>query len=337
MLEKPQLKDGAIVAYLKRNFGVARCRVDFLPYGNDPNSWAYKVTTDQGVFFLKVRSGQFYPGSALVPRSLNDFGIEQVVAPLPTRSGKLSGRVGRFTVMLFPFIFGKSDEGAGFTNTHWRELGSVLRRIHDTKLPTRIRALVRTEKFFPWELPVLRQLQNKIEAGHFADRYQKQLAKLWRKQQANITRCVIRAKHFAKFAKRKRFHPALCHADMQPANMRLTATGELLLADWDGVLFAPKERDLMFLLGRGKDEAAFFQGYGNVPIDPVILSYYRYEWALQEFADYGGRIFLLKGLGEKTKQHALDSFAEIFTRGNVVDAAARVDRRQKRTANAGGQ
>lgn len=58
----------------------------------------------------------------------------------------------------------------------------------------------------------------------------------------------------------------LCHADIHPGNLHITPQGHLYLVDWDNILFAPKERDLMSIgAGMSGDtphsEALFYQGY----------------------------------------------------------------------------
>ena len=65
----------------------------------------------------------------------------------------------------------------------------------------------------------------------------------------------------------------------------------------------------------------FFAGYGNVEINPLALAYYRYEWCVQEIGDFGNRVFLTRDIGESTKQEAVEGFIELFSKGDVIDAA----------------
>ena len=117
----------------------------------------------------------------------------------------------------------------------------------------------------------------------------------------------------------------LCHADIHTANLLVDPDGALHIVDWDGVMLAPKERDLMFVTARAKiqspPEQAFFAGYGNITIDPVAFAYYRYEWVVQELADYGRRILLMEDMSEATRAEALAGFQELFAPGDVVDVA----------------
>jgi spectinomycin phosphotransferase len=93
-------------------------------------------------------------------------------------------------------------------------------------------------------------------------------------------------------------------------------------------MLAPKERDLMFIRDgvtiQTHTEACFFAGYGDVTIDPVALAYYRYEWVVQEFGDYGERVFLAESGGE-TKADSVRGFRQLFDPGDVVEVAYAAD------------
>ena len=89
----------------------------------------------------------------------------------------------------------------------------------------------------------------------------------------------------------------LCHADLHLANLLVDAEGRLWVVDWDGLQLAPRERDLLF--ATGPQRARFLEGYGPVTLDRPTVAYYRWEWVVQELADYGGRV-LHDRLGDGT-------------------------------------
>ena len=45
------------------------------------------------------------------------------------------------------------------------------------------------------------------------------------------------------------------------------------MVDWDGLLLAPRERDLMFVAG--EEWTRFLEGYGPAALDRTVLAYYR--------------------------------------------------------------
>jgi len=168
-------------------------------------------------------------------------------------------------------------------------------------------------------------LQKRVNVRDFDDPYQKELATFCKKNIKTIQTIVERAEMIGKGLGQANFEFVLCHADIHTANILITQEQELFIVDWDDTLFAPKERDLMFVLSEdtihAREEQLFFDGYGNVEINQLALAYYRYEWCVQEIGDFGRRVFLTKDSGESTKRDSVQEFMKLFSRGDVVEAA----------------
>ena len=121
----------------------------------------------------------------------------------------------------------------------------------------------------------------------------------------------------------------LCHADLHTWNVLVEDAGRLWIADWDEAVLAPRERDLMFVVGGGighglvgpSEEASFLEGYGQVTADPALLAYYRCAWAVQDIAAYGEQALLSPTAGEATRRAAVEGFEDLFAPGNIVDLA----------------
>jgi hypothetical protein len=75
----------------------------------------------------------------------------------------------------------------------------------------------------------------------------------------------------------------------------------------------------------GKTSELFFKAYGQTAIDPVTLAYYRYEWVVQEFGDYGERVFMTKNTGEETRADAVQGMKKLFAPDDVVEVAYEMD------------
>ena len=72
----------------------------------------------------------------------------------------------------------------------------------------------------------------------------------------------------------------LCHGDLHAWNVLVVSDNHLWIVDWDEAVLAPRERDLMFVVGgighglvRPHDTERFLQGYGETGIDPRLLAY----------------------------------------------------------------
>ena len=104
--------------------------------------------------------------------------------------------------------------------------------------------------------------------------------------------------------------------------------GELWLIDWDEVIRAPKERDLMFVVGgistsliQPHEKEWFFEGYGETTVDPLALSYYRHAWAVQDIGSYGEASLLSASAEEESRSHAARILMGLFGAGEIVELA----------------
>jgi spectinomycin phosphotransferase len=102
--------------------------------------------------------------------------------------------------------------------------------------------------------------------------------------------------------------------------------------DWDETILAPRERDLMFVIGGissklvgPREEALFFQGYGATTVEPLALAYYRYVWAVGDIGAYGAEVFFRPDLGPATRRVAVDQFLSLFEPGEIVALAVASD------------
>jgi spectinomycin phosphotransferase len=97
--------------------------------------------------------------------------------------------------------------------------------------------------------------------------------------------------------------------------------------DWDETVLAPKERDLMFVIGgiskqlvKPEGETAFLQGYGSTLVDALALAYYRYAWAVDDIGSFAEQV-LMPEENEANKRYALELFQKLFDAGNIVSIA----------------
>jgi spectinomycin phosphotransferase len=328
MIEKPDIRDEIIITTLNENYSIQISRIEFLPVGNDATAFSYRVEVRDGnSYFLKLKTNLTNLAALFVPRFLKDHGIEQVVAPIPTRTQKLFEEMDGFALILYPFIPGNEAMRVGISDEQWTEFGSVLKEIHFTRLPSDIARFVRREDFIPKWSRLALEMQKQVDATHFDDPYQKELAGFWKDKKEIIQAVIERAELIGKNLQQADLEFVLCHADIHTANILVTPDRELFIVDWDDTLFAPKERDLMFVLEENmihtREEQMFFAGYGNVEINQLALAYYRYEWCVQEIGDFGNRVFLTKDMGESTKQESVEGFIELFSKGDVIETALR--------------
>jgi spectinomycin phosphotransferase len=305
----------------------------FLPLGLDAAAGVYRVQAADGQqYFLKARRGPTPGGEPALrlARYLKDQGIAQVVAPLPTADGKLLAQVEQFTLVLYPFIAGQSGMDVGLSERQWTEFGAALGKLHATRLPPDLGSLVRVEDFLPYPFSVgfIRRLQPTIHERQSDHPTEQALIALWREKRAVIGQVLERAEDLGRRLQASAPAMVLCHADIHTANLLLTEDGHLFMVDWDQPIFAPKERDLKFIVddvvGSLRATARFFQGYGAAEVDALALAYYRYEWAVQDIGEFA-RQALEEGGSDESKQEGLRYFQSQFVPGHAVDTAHQLD------------
>lgn len=331
MLEKPRLEDKKIVACLRQNFGLTVTGIEFLPLGYDSYAGVYRVQAEGQVYFLKVKSDTIGELGVRLPCYLKEQGIGQVIAPLPTLTQELWGKVDHFTLILYPFVEGKNGWRVELSDNQWIEFGAVLKRLHTTQLPPELLEQVPRERFVPHpELSaIVRQLQATMIQCVYDNPHEKQLAAFWKDHQHEIGTIVDRADQLGRLLQRKSLEFVLCHADIHTGNLLLDPQGKLFVVDWDQPILAPKERDLMFVTVGGfvteeREESLFFQGYGDTDIDPLVMAYYRYERLMQDLGEFARQVFLTDA-SDATKQDSVQWFMAQFESSGTFEAAHKLD------------
>ena len=273
MSTPPEATDAAIRAWLADRHGFDATRISRLPPGADADAAAWRVQTAGGDFFLKLKGGSGAVAALAVPRYLADAGIAVVVAPRADRDGNLASSLGAANAILYPFVEGKSAADLALTPDQWVAFGRSVRRVHETELPAPLAATLRKEDFAPAFRTAVKRLLPRLPAlglsGAMCER-------------ARVV--AERAAALADTVAARALPLVPCHADLHALNVMVATDGALAIVDWDDVMLAPKERDLMFIGGGvagvwsdPAETAAFLTGYGDAPVDPVAIAYYRYE------------------------------------------------------------
>lgn len=331
MLEKPTIPDDKIIAVLESDYGLTLQQLSFLPLGADANSAVYRAQTTTTAYFVKLRRGAFDETSVLIPRLLRDRGIREIIAPLTTRSGDLWANIDDFRLILYPFVEGHNGFEVDVSDGHWVRLGRALKGVHTTPLPSTISHLIQHETYSPYWRDLVTGFQQQAQSTSFAEPVAGKLADLLNHKQADISDIVRRAAQLGTHLQSHALDFVLCHSDIHAGNMLIANTDTLYIVDWDQPIFAPKERDLMFIGGGvgsytrhqlDQQEALFYQGYGQTQINPVALAYYRFERIVQDIAAYCQQLFLTDE-GGQDREESYGYFASQFEPNAVVDVAYR--------------
>jgi spectinomycin phosphotransferase len=355
MLERPALPDDQLIACLRAHYGVQADDLEFLPLGADPDTAVFRLRAADGRnYFVKLRSGAFDEVTVAVPHLLAHVGNEHVIAPIATPDGRLHVPCGAFAVVLYPFVAGRDGFDVALTPPQWVTLGRALRDLHGTSVPAPLAQQIPRETFTAVWRDGVRGVLADLDAARAgiprqshdregvvesltlparlnwpwpaADDVAHAVAALLQSERAKVQTLVETAERLAASLAAKNCPYVLCHADIHVWNLLITAEGVLYIVDWDTVLFAPKERDLMFFgsgLGgwqRPEQAAAFYGGYGPCAVDPDALAYYRCERIVEDIAVYC-RELLQSDTGGADRAEQLHQLAGQFEPGGVVDIA----------------
>jgi spectinomycin phosphotransferase len=229
-----------------------------------------------------------------------------------------------------PFVEGRDGYQLTLSDHHWVEFGRALKGIHRAALPSAITDQIQREDYSVRFRESVKRFQIMAEETVFPDPVAAQLAELLRREHELIGNLVRRAEELASILKPRSEPFVVCHADIHAGNVFIDADNRLYIVDWDTLVMAPKERDLMYAGGGQfgnhrppeEEERLFYQGYGQTEADPVALAYYRYERIVQDIVAYCEEILLAEA-GGADRENGLRQLQSQFLPGNVVGMAYR--------------
>jgi spectinomycin phosphotransferase len=196
------------------------------------------------------------------------------------------------------------------------------------------------ETFSPHWRERIKSFQAQVENKSFDDPTAAKLVEFMKSKRDEITRLVGRAEKLASELQSKPLELVLCHTDFHGGNILIgrggwpgeaAPTDNLYIVDWDNPILAPKERDLMFIGGgideiwkSKREEAVFYEGYGNTDVNLSALAYYRYERVIEDLAVICEQL-LLTDEGGADRERSYGWFTSNFKPGSTIEIAERTD------------
>lgn len=329
MIIKPNLKDAEIIACLLDAYGLTIDKALFLPLGADFNTAVYRVTTNNGSdYFLKLRSGEFLEASLSVPKYLADLSIKQVIPPLATKTGQLWTSLASFKAILYPYVEGRNGVEAKLSEDQWVQFGATIKKLHSTDISASITKDVPREIFSSKWRETVKAFLVRIESEVFEEPVAVKMALFLKSKSSELLKLVGCAEELAITIQKQHLTYVLCHADMHGWNLIIDKENALYIVDWDTLIFAPKERDLMFIgagiwdsgLIAAEEESRFYKGYGQAEINHAVLTYYRFERIIQDICDYCEYIFL-SDEGDDDRMQCFEYLKSNFLPGGTIERA----------------
>ncbi|KTC64692.1 spectinomycin phosphotransferase (plasmid) [Legionella adelaidensis] len=334
MLIKPKLADEEIVRCLREAYELDVKLISFLPIGADFNTAVYRVTaSNQTDYFLKLRRGEFIDASVSAPKYLADSGVKQVIPPLATKTKQLWTSLASFKAILYPYIEGGNGIETKLSEDQWVQFGSAIKKLHSTDIPNALTSGTPREVFSSKWRETVKAFLIRIENEVFKEPVAVKMAEFLKSKSSEILNLVERAEKLAATIQKEPLKYILCHADIHGWNLIVDKKGALYVVDWDTLIFAPKERDLMFV-GAGiwdsgrtatEEESLFYQGYGQTKINQDAICYYRFERIIQDIAEYCEYIFLSDEGGDDRMQ-CFEHLQPVFLPNGAIERAYQADK-----------
>lgn len=319
--------------FVRTTYGLDARHVGLVAGRAHAEAIVHRVDAPDAAYFFKLTPGHRGEPSPLA-RYLADAGIPHVLAPLPTRDGRLSTPFGDLQATLYPYVEGENGFQTPLNEHQWTALGRAVRAIHDVKLPSSIIdpsvGVMRRETWSDVWRSKTREYLAAAPSGHRDDAVARKLIAFLAGRRARITRLVEHAEQLAPALRRKALPDVPCHGDLHAGNVLGDGVASLMIVDWDDPVLAPKERDLMFIgagiggvWNREEESAAFYRGYGAVTVDAEALAYYRCERFVEDVAVFCDQLLLDSGDSHINRELMLSKFTSAFDANDVVEIAER--------------
>jgi uncharacterized protein involved in tolerance to divalent cations len=309
------------LALVCRSFGISPVQKP-IPLRGGYVAYVHRIdSTDGTVYFSKtydaLRSvtAMIMPTLACISTATqwlaNQPGLQQrLVAPYTTKHGHVLVRDGRFTTLLFAYVEGVTPRETPLTDSQLAQLVDTVARIHSIDVHTAALTAVPRERFAPvWFhdiIPAIDRiaLSSHVLYPHLCDK----IAGL------HVSFRAFRALAHTLATMQ---HPmVLCHTDIHGYNVVINTDDVPVLIDWEGMMVAPAEHDLMFWIDDERWQQISERYRLHHPyhvIDMQRLRYYQgrrlFEDLIQdiqriegETLDDGVRTALLTSLGDVSSE-----------------------------------
>jgi spectinomycin phosphotransferase len=267
----PHVDDGDVVESVRRLWDADVDRVRYLPVGFGAHHWAAYAGAQPLLFVTFDEPGGPEPAAELEAAyagavSLQDDGLEFVLAPVRTNEGGLVAAFSDGVLSVTPWLDGSSQEPL---DLRWTV--DVLHRLHTTTPPPGL-PVWRPKVGPDFAESTARLTEQCWGPGPYADTARDAV----RRRLSDIERWTRRYHHLGDLARGRTWVAA--HGEPHEANQVQTAEGRFLV-DWDTLRLAPAELDLRTLVEAGLPAA-------DVGADPEMVELFDLEWRLDEISQY---------------------------------------------------
>lgn len=331
---------GRLRQWVDEDFGVELAELDPVGHGADHRAQLWRGTCADGTSYaVKLTTGGT-SGGLVLTAYLAGLGVEGVPGPVSSREGLPWSERSDGRLSLQPWVPGRRALDGGMSAEHWRSLGELLAQVHAVPVKPDLSTALPVEDHCPdRHSAALRAVEARVRAvpaptdlDEPLDPLVLSLVRDW-SVAAHAVAALLRHTEALGQRMRRGAPPAvLCHGDPHLGNLLHEPSGHVWLVDWDDAMLAPRERDLMLLIGGGvldfapvtpEQEGWFFEGYGPVDLDGERLAYYQCVRAIEDLVDPAAQVLDAAKWSEEERREALGIVTEVLSPTGLVRRAVR--------------
>lgn len=297
---------GPLGKILMEQFGLDA--IEVIPQQGGWSALAYRVTTVEGSYFLKVyeKSRASTPKwTALIDKyvpiilwlSQHTSLHGRIPVPLLTTSEAYKYEDEAGIYQLFAYIEGSTIGDQALSTNQIQQLAEIVSNLHQygAEIPLDTEAI--KEDF---SLSFTKQLKDTmLGESHLCTDDVKQLIKPYEKM---LRDCMEQLEKMSVYLQKSELEMRLCHTDLHHWNL-MQADGRLILIDWEGLKLAPVEADLMFMIDKpyfAEWMKIYRQTHTKYEINQQALAFYQIRRIVEDISELLEQL-LLDGQGEQDR------------------------------------
>ena len=301
--EKSGLKE-QIAAVLTASFNITPKEMTFLPIGEESTS--FKVTSGNTTYIVKwSEDTKQTQNMYLVHHLLQELShFPFIVAPVQTPSGQTIIEMEEGYISVFPFIEGNVVDmpNEKFSKDVVKEITEIVIQIHNasSSLKTELPKETFNTTFETVFMNLLAESEKNKKTTY---------APIVLHNKEKIQKLIDENMRHNEYYKQYKPHFVLTHGDITGLNFIQSKKG-LVLIDWDDSIFAPKERDLPFLVCNKHFNLDYFiEKTGGTKYEKDLNDYYSLHWSLNSIV-LGLQDLATQDVGEKDIQEKVREIHE---------------------------
>jgi thiamine kinase-like enzyme len=282
---------------LKENYNLNVINV--VPQKGGWASLAYKVFTDEHVYFLKVYEkdrASTEKWTALIDEYMpilfwllqNSILKDKIVVPIWTINGNYKCEDEKGIYIVYEYIVGETIGDKDLTEEQIEQLSHIITELHSYGGEISQKTDGIKEDF---TIPYLQKLRYLfIDENHTMPDDIREVIDPYMEQ---ITNWMDELERLSISLKKSNLKMVLCHTDIHNWNL-MQSQKQLMLIDWEGLILAPAEADMIFLVKKpyyDKFLSIYQITHRYFKINPDALLFYQVKRKLEDVWEFSEQLF----------------------------------------------